>query len=86
MKESARWTLTVSSDVDRRARRYLASVNRKGDLSAFVEEAVRSKLLQLSMGKVPSRASANDVVPQAPGSITEIGEGGYKGAGREDYG
>jgi Ribbon-helix-helix domain len=72
MKESARWTLTVSSDVDRRARRYLASVNRKGDLSVFVEEAVRSKLLQLSMGKVPSRASANDVAPQAPPSITEI--------------
>jgi hypothetical protein len=64
MKESARWMLTVSSDVDRRARRYLASANRKGDLSAFVEEAVRSKLLQLSMRKecglgrpiMPSRA------------------------------
>ena len=38
MKQSARWTLTVSSDIDRRARRYLGEAGRKGDLSAFVEE------------------------------------------------
>jgi len=49
MKQSARWTLTVSSDVDRRVRRYLAEAGRKGDMSAFVEEAVTARLLQLSM-------------------------------------
>jgi len=49
MKQSARWTLTVSSDVDRRVRRHLAEAGRKGDLSVFVEEAVRAQLLQLSM-------------------------------------
>ena len=51
MKQSARWTLTVSDDVNRRVRRYLADAGRKGDLSAFVEEAVRARLLQLSMRK-----------------------------------
>ena len=49
MTQSARWALTVSEDVDRRVRRYLADAGRKGDLSAFVEEAVRSRLLQLSI-------------------------------------
>jgi Ribbon-helix-helix domain len=63
MKQSIRWTLTVSEDVDRRARRYLATVGRKGELSMFVEEAVRARLLQLSMKTVPtySRPSANDL-------------------------
>jgi hypothetical protein len=81
MKQSARWTLTVSSDVDRRVRRYLASANRKGDLSAFVEEAVRSRLLQLSMKTVPtySRPSANDLEALPPASITEIVDGSYGG-------
>lgn len=51
MKQSARWTLTISSDVDRRARRYLAAAGRKGDMSAFVEEAVRARLQQLSIPK-----------------------------------
>jgi len=80
MKQSARWTCTVSSDVDRLARRYLAAAGRKGDLSAFVEEAVRSRLLQLAMKRVPtySRPSANDEDPVAA-SITEIGDGSYGG-------
>jgi hypothetical protein len=74
MKQSARWTLTVSADVDRRVRRYLADAGRKGDLSAFVEEAVRSRLLQLSMKKVPtySRPSANDVQQPAPVEVEEL--------------
>jgi hypothetical protein len=54
MKQSARWTLTVSSDVDKRVRRHLADVGRKGDMAAFVEEAVRARLLQLSLKKVPT--------------------------------
>jgi Ribbon-helix-helix domain len=63
MKQSARWTLTVSADVDRRVRRHLTDAGRKGDLSAFVEEAVRARLLQLSMKTVRtySRPSANDM-------------------------
>jgi hypothetical protein len=61
MKQSARWTLTVSADLDRRVRRYLGNASRKGDLSGFVEEAVKSRLLQLSMKTAYSKPSANDV-------------------------
>ena len=65
MKQSARWTLTVPSDLDRRVRRLLAATGRKGDLSHFVEEAVNSRLLELSMKSLRtySRPSANDVEP-----------------------
>jgi hypothetical protein len=72
MKQSARWTLTVSSDLDRRVRRLLAATGRKGDLSDFVEEAVNARLLELNMKSVRSysRPSANDVDP-APDSDDE---------------
>jgi hypothetical protein len=83
MKQSARWTLTVSEDVNRRVRRYLADVGRKGDLSTFVEEAVRARLLQLSMKTVPtySRPSANDVERPVGGTTVEDlkGDRGYGG-------
>jgi Ribbon-helix-helix domain len=83
MKQSARWTLTVSDDVNRRVRRYLGEAGRKGDLSAFVEEAVRARLLQLSMKTVPtySRPSANDVEPEVVQAILENhkGDGSYGG-------
>jgi hypothetical protein len=83
MKQSARWTLTVSADADRRVRKHLESAGRKGDLSAFVEEAVRARLLQLSMKTVPtySRPSANDVEPDQVLPILEDhkGDGSYGG-------
>lgn len=79
MKQSARWTLTVSSDLDRRVRRLLAATGRKGDLSNFVEETVNSRLLEISMKSVrTSRRSANDVDP-GPDSDTENVERQYGG-------
>ena len=77
MKQSARWTLTVSADVDRRTRKHLENAGRKGDLSKFVEEAVRARLLQLSMKTVPtySKPSANDVEPEVVQSILENHKG-----------
>jgi Ribbon-helix-helix domain len=82
MKQTTRWTLTVSADVDRRTRLYLSRAGRKGDLSAFVEEAVKARLLQLSMKTVPtySKPSANDVdsaAPPQPASVTKLGDGSY---------
>lgn len=69
--QSARWTLTVSSDLDRRVRRWLAAAGRKGDLSQFVAEAVNSRLLELRMKTLrASRAPANDVDP-GPGPDAE---------------
>jgi Ribbon-helix-helix domain len=67
MKQSARWTLTVSADVDRRVRKYLGEVGRKGDLSAFVEEAVRARLQQLSM-----RKECNSGTPRMPTRGQEV--------------
>jgi hypothetical protein len=80
MKQSARWTLTVSSDIDRRVRRLLAATGRKGDLSNFVEEAVESRLLELSLKSVRTytRPSANDVEP-APDSDDASVEHQYGG-------
>jgi hypothetical protein len=61
MKQSTRWTLTVSSDVDRRVRRHLAEAGRKGDMSAFVEEAVTAQLLQLSMRRTEYKLSTQEL-------------------------
>lgn len=69
MKQSARWALTVSDDVNRRVRRYLASAGRQGDLSAFVEEAVPTY----------SRPSANDMEQPDVGTSDELKGGSYGG-------
>lgn len=47
---SVRWNIAVSPDTDQSVRIYLASQGggRKGDLSRFIEEAVRAHLLELS--------------------------------------
>lgn len=46
---NARWNLVVSRDVDTSLRQFLANHGggRKGDLSRFVEEAVRAHMLEL---------------------------------------
>jgi hypothetical protein len=77
MKQSARWMLTVSSDTDRRVRRVLAATGRKGDLSSFVEEAVKARLLELSLKSVPShsRSAANEMDPDANNRIPAIRSG-----------
>lgn len=47
---NARWSLVVSRDTDQALRQFLASQGggHKGDLSRFVEEAVRSRILDLA--------------------------------------
>ncbi len=47
---SVRWNIAVSSNTDQSVRMYLAAQGggRKGDLSRFIEEAVRSHILELS--------------------------------------
>jgi hypothetical protein len=59
----------------------LAVARRKGDLAAFVEEAVRARLLQLSMKTVPtySRPSANDVEQPAEETSEDLKGGSYGG-------
>lgn len=50
MSNTVRWNLAVSQDTDQALRIFLANQGggRKGDLSRFVEEAVRSHILDLS--------------------------------------
>ena len=51
MANSVRWNLAVSQDTDQALRVFLANQEgggKKGDLSHFVEEAVRTHLLELS--------------------------------------
>jgi hypothetical protein len=47
---NARWSLVVSRDTDIALRQFLASQGggRKGDLSRFVEDAVRAQILELT--------------------------------------
>lgn len=47
---SVRWNIAVSADTDQSLRLFLAGQGggRKGDLSRFVEEAVRAHILELT--------------------------------------
>ena len=47
---TTRWNLAVSAETDQALRIFLASQGggRKGDLSRFVEEAVRAHIMELS--------------------------------------
>lgn len=47
---SIRWNIAVSPDTDQSVRMYLAGQGggRKGDLSRFIEEAVRAHILELT--------------------------------------
>ncbi len=49
---NARWNLAVSEDIDRSLRTFLAAQGRgrKGDLSQFIEEAVRAEIFERSAG------------------------------------
>ena len=47
---TTRWNVAVSTDTDQSLRMFLASQrgSRNGDLSRFIEEAVRAHILELS--------------------------------------
>lgn len=51
MNQTVRWNIAVSQDTDQALRVFLASQGggRKGDLSKFVEEAVRTHILELTV-------------------------------------
>lgn len=56
---TVRWNLAVSADTDRSVRMYLASQGggRKGDLSRFIEEAVRAYLFERAVEQAKEAAS-----------------------------
>jgi hypothetical protein len=71
--DATRWNLVVSTDTDVALRQYLTSVGggRKGDLSRFVEEAVRKEVFFLESrrireeNKIYTRAQIESAVSEA---------------------
>jgi len=56
---NTRWSVIVPEDTDRALRSYLARKGtKKGDLSRFVDEAVLSRLFELTVGDVKKRNQA----------------------------
>ncbi|GJI93886.1 ribbon-helix-helix domain-containing protein [Duganella vulcania] len=68
-----RWNIAVSQDTDQSLRMYLASQGggRKGDLSRFIEDAVRARILELTAAQVKvanasvGEAELNAIVDEA---------------------
>ena len=71
--ESVRWNIAVSADTDQSVRMFIAAQGggRKGDLSRFIEEAVRSYLLEKAVDQAKTTASGmeeselNDLIDEA---------------------
>ncbi len=56
-----RWNLTIREKTDRAVRTYLARTGgKKGDLSRFVDEAVRRRVLDLTVRQVKDRNAQYD--------------------------
>lgn len=56
MAEAIRWTITVSPETDLSLRSYLGAQGmKKGDLSKFVEDAVRWRMLDRTVQMVKER-------------------------------
>jgi hypothetical protein len=57
--DTVRWNVAVSPDTDQSVRMFLAAQGggRKGDLSRFIEEAVRSYLLEKAVEQAKAAGS-----------------------------
>ena len=56
-----RWNLSIPEKTDRAVRTFLARTGgRKGDLSRFVDEAVRRRLLDLTVREIKDRNARFD--------------------------
>ena len=54
--DTTRWTVTVSNETDRTLRAYLGAQGmRKGDISKFVEDAVRWRMFDQAVQAVKAR-------------------------------
>ena len=55
---SVRWNIAVSPETDQAVRMFIAAQGggRKGDLSRFIEEAVRSYILELAVEQAKAAA------------------------------
>ena len=61
MDEAVRWNIKVSKDTDLALRRFLgAQGTKKGDLSKFIEEAVRAQVFQRTVQDIKTRNADTD--------------------------
>jgi len=62
MEEAVRWNIKVSKKTDLTLRTFLGSQGmKKGDLSQFIEEAVRWRLLNRTVQDIKTRNSGADL-------------------------
>jgi len=60
---TTRWTVSVSKDTDISVRSFLAQRGmKKGDLSKFIEDAVKWRVLEQTMAE--ARATFSDLAPE----------------------
>ena len=58
---NVRWSIVVPEETDRALRSFLASRGtKKGDISRFVEEAVQSRLFELTVDSTKERNRPHD--------------------------
>jgi hypothetical protein len=76
MSESVRWTIKVSPDTDLSLRTFLGAQGmKKGDISKFVEDAVRWRMLDRTVQRIKDRnqdippADLNSIIDQAVSSV-----------------
>jgi hypothetical protein len=71
MDESIRWTVKVSKDTDVSLRTFLAQRGgKKGDLSKFIEEAVRWRVIEQTVAETKAR-NANVPLREIESAINE---------------
>ena len=60
-EQTVRWSIKVSKDTDLTLRTFLGSQGmKKGDLSKFIEEAVRRRVLQCTVQDIRARNAGTD--------------------------
>jgi hypothetical protein len=61
MEEAVRWSIKVSKETDLSLRTFLGSQGmKKGDISKFIEEAVRWRLFNRSVQDIKARNAGSD--------------------------
>ena len=55
-----RWNLSIPEQTDRAVRTFARTGGKKGDLSRFVDEAVRRRVLDLTVRQIKDRNAGQD--------------------------
>ena len=76
MEEAVRWNVKVSKEIDLTLRTYLGAQGmKKGDLSKFIEEAVRWRILNRTVQDIKSRnanADPDELQAIIDGAVHEV--------------